>query len=98
MRLHTANSTYEVDESAKRIRRLAGQHPPTQRFQADGEWRDYERLGVHRAGAHRVEEKRPQVGASVVIFWPDERGLMPHTITSPVAEIVYDEEAPSESH
>lgn len=42
--LKTQNSTYEIDEDAKRIRRLQGVNEPTQYFGEDGVWQEYDEL------------------------------------------------------
>jgi hypothetical protein len=80
-RFYTASgSAYELDEDAKRIRRVSGEAPGTSRQGPDGEWRSY----------HDVS--RPVVGEPVVIAWDPATtpllegsvGGMPATITSPV--------------
>lgn len=58
----TLNSTYEVDSTAKRIRRTAGINPPIQFSPQDGEWRTFESLTrtpdggleVHLGGGRRI--------------------------------------------
>ena len=50
----TLNSTYEVDSTAKRIRRTAGINPPTQHQGEDGTWRQYESLSRTPDGGLRV--------------------------------------------
>jgi hypothetical protein len=40
----TENSTYELDEPNKRIRRLEGANPPTPAFAPDREWKTYDEL------------------------------------------------------
>lgn len=44
----TENSTYEIDESNKLIRRVHGVNDPTQRQGEDGEWKEY--LGIMFTG------------------------------------------------
>lgn len=55
-----SGSMYEVDTSAKRIRRLIGMVDPTPRQGKDGEWRVYADLFPS-----------PTVGKSVIIAWCD---------------------------
>lgn len=50
----TLNSTYEVDSTAKRIRRTAGINPPIQHGAEDGEWRQYETLRRTETGGLEV--------------------------------------------
>lgn len=50
----TLNSTYEVDSTAKRIRRTAGINPPTQHGAEDGEWRQYTSLRRTEMGGLEV--------------------------------------------
>ena len=66
---HTRNSLYEVDEDAKRARRVTGTGEPTPQFHQDGEWQDFERF-------------IPDGGFSdgLVFVWSDGTW----TITSPV--------------
>jgi len=40
----TENSTYEVDEDAKKIRRLYGAGDPTNRQGKDAEWREFSKI------------------------------------------------------
>ncbi len=76
----TDNSTYQLDQSARKIRRLHGQSGPTVEFRADGQWVDYLELvgGIHE-------------GQSVLIAWADPIARNA-TITSPVRAI-YRQEA-----
>jgi hypothetical protein len=37
----TRNSTYQVDETAKQIRRVEGKNPALEAQGKDGEWQDY---------------------------------------------------------
>jgi hypothetical protein len=45
-----SGSIYEVDKEAARIRRVLGEHPPTARQPADGEWREYLHITMIRRG------------------------------------------------
>lgn len=40
----TRNSTYEVDEALKLIRRVEGENAPLAHFGKDGEWIEYDTL------------------------------------------------------
>lgn len=42
--INTLNSTYEIDFQNQRIRRVQGINPPTDHFDPDGEWKDYEEI------------------------------------------------------
>lgn len=57
----TRNSVYEVDEEAKRVRRLEGGGPGGARFGEDGVWRDYDTI-IHT-----------EMG-SLLIYWPGGDG------------------------
>jgi hypothetical protein len=79
-----SGSTYEVDQEAKRIRRLSGTRPAQPRQGNDGEWKDYEALSPI------------EVGSCLVIAWPrattalhpgSPSYAMPSTITSPVTVV-----------
>jgi hypothetical protein len=68
-RLYTRNSIYEVDEDARRIRRICGANPPAGGMPADGVWRFYSWNSPLRAGV------------CVVIQWKDEvSGLRTSTV------------------
>jgi len=86
-------STYEIDETNKRVRRLSGVKAATARQGKDGDWRPY------------VDITEVKVGSPVMIFWDPastpklaetlelekelghEIPASPSTITSPVASI-----------
>ena len=76
-------SIYEIDRDNKRIRRLTGAKPATER-QGDGEWRPYQLVSLI------------EVGSEVFIEWPTPIPLLegspseavPMTITSSVISIV----------
>jgi hypothetical protein len=55
----TVNSVYEIDEENKKARRLSGQNPPTEHFDPEGEWHDFD--GLHRLA-----------NGGVVFYWPDQ--------------------------
>lgn len=79
-----SGSTYEIDQDAKKIRRLEGKTGCTPRVGVDGEWKDI-------ISAHPILEGMP-----VVITWgkdihpPPVVGSTPATVTSRVVEIVED--------
>lgn len=77
IRYETENSTYEVNNKAKQIRRLSGRVEPTPRIGTDGEWKTYAMLTV----SHGV----------LVIAWPwvNDDGSTPHTITSRVMKVTW---------
>ena len=56
--LTTINSTYEIDRSAKKVRRVTGVNPPTGRFEADGVWHEFDHISDTYWGG-------------VAIFWPE---------------------------
>lgn len=83
-------SVYEVDQEAKRIRRLSSSHDPTLRQGADGDWKPYKNL----SGL--------EINQSVTILWgytdqpteltasvPESCLLAKQTITSAVKEIIH---------
>lgn len=76
----TRNSTYEIDESGHRARRLRGAADPTPRM-PDGEWREY----IHVTG--------PKPGEKVIFIWkpsvepPAVAGATPMTVTSVVQRV-----------
>jgi hypothetical protein len=76
MIISTENSTYELDEPNKRVRRLNGIENPTPRQGRDGEWRDYETI------------TEPVIGNRLLIVWEFENGVAKSTQTSPIKEIV----------
>ena len=43
-------SIYEVDEDAKKMRRVSGKHEPTYNQREDGEWREYEEISEIKIG------------------------------------------------
>jgi hypothetical protein len=70
MIFHTiSGSTYEVNKSEKKIRRLNGITDPTPRMGEDGKWKNYLKL----------YPDHPQVGQSVLIVWGNDVDLMPET-------------------
>ena len=73
----TMNSTYEVDEANKKIRRLEGKNPPRNSQGTDGEWKSYEYLFLEK-------------GASAFIQWEPQDDLfrVMGTRTSTVLEII----------
>lgn len=77
MIFRTISSTYEVDLTEQRIRRLTGSKDPTQRQGADGEWKRF----------HMISDI--VVGKPVFIAWAhlNPAGLTPGTMTSNVIEI-----------
>ncbi len=87
----TRNSTYEVDQANKQVRRLNGKKDPTPRTGLDGEWRQYSDIS------------KPIVGHSVWILWTAATPLLegsdpkdlPMTITSPITEIFTEGSMPS---
>lgn len=72
----TKNSTYEVDLTAKQIRRRGGVNPPTPWQGADGIWQDFASISpLH-------------VGERAVICWKDRPDAeVPATITSRIGEM-----------
>ena len=75
MRVWTANSLYELDLDASRIRRVLGQEPPTSRQGDDGQWRRFEGISQVR------------VGDRMLIVWSREGEKARSTLTSTVVEI-----------
>lgn len=46
-RFHTeSGSQYELDITNSRVRRITGNHPPTERQGPDGEWRKYRFIDI----------------------------------------------------
>ena len=73
--LHTeTGSIYEVDQAAKRVRRMHGKLPATERQGADGEWKAFEKMFVTEAGA--------------VFVWRYVDGIAKTTMTSPIVRAV----------
>jgi hypothetical protein len=79
-----SGSVYELDEAAKRLRRLSGVRAATARQGADGAWRQYDQLGPDT----------PVVGLPLFVKWADESvgpaavpGAYPGTMTSIVIEV-----------
>jgi len=78
-------STYEIDLTNKKIRRVSGLNDPTQRQGADGDWRNYD----------EVIPSPIEIDKSVVIYWGKDVPLLsgspsnaiPVTMTSPVVSI-----------
>lgn len=76
-----SGSTYEIDTTAKRVRRLLGAENPTPRVGADGEWRAY----------HDTTDL--VVGHRLFIQWcsdivpAPEPGALPLTVTTRVVSI-----------
>ncbi len=72
---NTDNSLYQLDQPARKIRRLHGQAEATIELRADYQWVDYLELvgGIHE-------------GRSVLILWADPIARNA-TITSPVRAI-----------
>lgn len=68
-------SRYELDEAGRRIRRLAGNAPPTVRQGQDGEWRQYKEINT------------PVPGAPVLIVWRYRGDVAESTITSTVITV-----------
>jgi hypothetical protein len=66
----TSGSLYEVDTTAKKIRRLNGEKNPTPRMGKDGEWRHYAKL----------YPAKPAVGQTLVIVWGEDTPLLPETV------------------
>jgi hypothetical protein len=70
MRFTTASgSVYEVDEKAKKIRRLNGTTDLSPRMGKEGEWRPYKRLLPDPI----------KVGSGVAIVWGEETELLAET-------------------
>ena len=68
MIFRTRNSTYEIDRSAKQIRRLRGANPPTETIASDLAWRPYQ------------EVIRLEVGRGAIIAWNDDKALHISTV------------------
>lgn len=73
-------SIYELDLSARRLRRLEGKLPPTPRQGVDGEWREYASVSI------------PRVGSSLLTTWRvvqdgDGFSVMQMTATSKILSI-----------
>lgn len=64
-----SGSLYEVDEKAKKIRRLNGVKNPTPRTGKDGQWRTYRELHPDPV----------TVGRGVVIVWGEDTELLVET-------------------
>ena len=58
----TQNSTYEVDEEKKLVRRTAGKNQPTRYIGADGEWRPYSEMTLVGDGLLFVGENENSPG------------------------------------
>lgn len=71
---HTANSVYEVDEEARRVRRVYGDNPPTDRFAPEGEWKTFQSVSEAAGG--------------LVFTWPSDGPGASHTWTSRVVKTV----------
>lgn len=63
-------SVYEVDDKAKKVRRLNGKENPTRRMGKDGDWRPYAKLFPNPI----------KVGKGVVIIWDSDVPLQEETI------------------
>lgn len=78
-----SGSTYEYDESLKRIRRLYGNFAASTRQGNDGEWKQYKSITP------------VIVGSQVLIVWDyaveDDLLVGKSTLTSPVKEILTEE-------
>lgn len=78
MTFKTRNSTYEMNPDAKKIRRVAGVNPPTNRQGADGVWQSYHALAV-------------EPGAPAVITWriddSEDGPIARMTVTGPVVSV-----------
>lgn len=61
MIFHTQNSSYELDQKNKRIRRISGNFPATKRQGTDGIWKDY----------YKVDPI--EVGECPYVHWDDEK-------------------------
>ena len=70
-----SGSSYEVDLAGKKIRRLFGPKPATERQGLDGEWKQYE------------DALEPIVGRSFWVVWRYEDGVARSTFTSTVVSI-----------
>ena len=57
MRFKTINSTYELDQKKKRMRRIKGITAPTPNQGTDGEWKPYEEISP------------VEVGVSPLVWW-----------------------------
>lgn len=81
----TSGSSYELDISNKRIRRLDGKKDPQPRQGKDGEWKTYA----------AILPEVPRVGEGVIIFWTKDTPLLegsdknnnPCTITSVIVSV-----------
>ena len=71
-----SGSTYEVDPQNKKIRRLYGKLPSTDRQGLDGDWKTYHDLS------------RIVVGQPVIIVWEMAGDIAKSTVTSLIKEIV----------
>jgi len=71
IRYKTQFSTYEVDWTNLRVRRLEGQLSPTPRQGEDGQWKDALRVGVGW-------------GNCLVFVWRIEEGVAKSTVTSQI--------------
>lgn len=58
----TRNSTYEIDDESKRIRRVSGVNDPTPQFEEDGKWHPYSSITDFLGG--------------LFIAWPDGKGTV----------------------
>lgn len=52
------NSTYEIDHDNRKVRRIAGVNPPTDKFQVDGIWHTFGEVDTTHWGGR-------------VFYWPD---------------------------
>lgn len=69
-------SIYEIDQQSKKIRRLYGKLPSTERQGLDGEWKTYSHL------------TDVVVGKPVVIVWEVIESVAKSTVTSVIKDIV----------
>lgn len=70
----TANSTYEIDNENKKVRRLYGLTEATERQGQDGDWKSF------------ADISEITLGRSVLVVWALD-GSIPATVTSPVKSI-----------
>lgn len=71
-----SKSVYEFDPHNNRIRRLSGEHAPTDRQPKDGEWKTYQDLLCP-----------VRVGNPLIIVWNYDNGVAKSTATSVVISI-----------
>lgn len=87
-KVRTRNSVYEIDHKNKRYRRLSSTHKPTPRQNEDGEWKEYDNLGVSKTGAGidmTIVDDPTELrqGESAVFHYGDGKT----TVTSPLQDI-----------